>query len=160
VDYSLNYAPPTSTKALLPLHYITFCVFPLHSTFLYLVLSPANCSRAWLSPGRATTGYTMAPAGCNLPRQAVVGHRPSVATVWHPRPAVPWRRGWLRPGCTKAMAGRASTIHSWSSLRFIGQLLFWSFVHHQNDYTYETIWVRCKFFVFCLMKHWKVLQQA
>jgi hypothetical protein len=31
--------------------------------------------------------------------------------------------------CTKDVAGRAPKIHSWSSLRFIGELLLWSFVH-------------------------------
>jgi hypothetical protein len=70
VDYSLKYAPPTSTKALLPLHYIKFCVFPLHPTFLNLVLPPANCGRAQLGLGRschAAAGCALAPAGRNLP---------------------------------------------------------------------------------------------
>jgi hypothetical protein len=68
VDYSLKYAPPTSTKALLPLHYLKFCVFPLHPTFLNLVLPPANCSRAQLGLGRS----------CHAAAE--------------PRPAAPWPR--------------------------------------------------------------------
>jgi mitochondrial fission protein ELM1 len=55
-------------------------------------------------------------------------------------------------GCTKAVAGCAPTIYLLSSLRFIGQLLFWLFIHptkwqyhcSQNlpiTNTYETICV-------------------
>jgi hypothetical protein len=122
VDYGLNYSPPTSTKALLPLDYITFCVFPLHLSFLYLVLPPPNCGRARPSPGRSywsPAGYatasagrsrplgshTTAPAGRSLLRHTATEPRPAAAshamTPVSCAPAVPRSR----PGYTKAVVG-------------------------------------------------------
>jgi hypothetical protein len=128
VDYGLNYAPPTSTKALLPLHYITFCVFALHLTFLYLVLPPPNCGRARPSPDRSywsPAGYATAlagrsrplasrataPAGRSLPRHAA-------ASLGRPQPATPRPRSAAPrplPGCTKAVVGhwRLQQDHGW-----------------------------------------------
>jgi hypothetical protein len=107
VDYDLNYAPLTSTKALLQLHYITFCVSPLHSTFSYLVLPPAHCGHTRSSPGWSCTPRPATPQ----PRPITASHatqRPSprwlqpgapqspLAAPW-PWPVVPWLyqgRGW------------------------------------------------------------------
>jgi hypothetical protein len=55
VNHGLNYAPRTSTKALLTLHYITLCVFPLHSTFFtWFCRRPTAATLDRAPTGRAT----------------------------------------------------------------------------------------------------------
>jgi hypothetical protein len=117
VDYSLNYAPPASTKALLPLHYITFCVFLLYSTFLYLVLPPANYGCARSSPSWSC--HAAAEPQPTTPRLRPVATSPATQRSSPGRPRRNYSKtvvGRAEPaaGCTKAVAGCAlATPRPW-----------------------------------------------
>jgi hypothetical protein len=84
VDNGLNYAPPTSTKALLPLHYITFVhnILCFSIAFNIIVIGFATgqlrpcLARPWpFVPrrGRATAGYATAPPAATSHSTALVG---------------------------------------------------------------------------------------
>jgi hypothetical protein len=144
----------------LPLHYITFCVFLLYSTFFtrfyhrptaaVLGRAPTNRATSQTSHGRLSHdhGRRSRPPPCHSlshPQPPILrsGWAPAARSQPHGGHGQPRLscskavagRTLAAAGCTKAVAGRAPTFHSWSSLWFIGQFLFGHLFIWQNGYT-------------------------